>query len=82
MSQLSLWHRALREVVGLSIETDDRALLRQQLYRVRTEADDDNLAGLVIIFPIQEGELWIVHSNAAERINATSLGRATEEGHD
>lgn len=60
---LELWLEALNMPVGLAVQTNDRALLRQQLYRERSEAKNEELARLTIIFPIIEGELWIVHKD-------------------
>lgn len=57
---LDLWLAALKEPQGLCIETDDRALLRQQLYRARTAAKMESLEQLVIIFPLKDTELWLV----------------------
>ena len=50
----SLWTRALSSPVGIAVTTDDRVLLRQQLYRARPN-DDFSLA-----FPEKEDEIWIV----------------------
>lgn len=61
---LALWRKALTSKVGFSIETNDRVLLRQQLYRVRAEAGDPALDEIVILFPIHEDQLWLVRRDA------------------
>lgn len=58
---LSLWHRALLASHGICISSPDRQLLREQLYRVRKEAANEELTTLVIIFPADSTQLWIVH---------------------
>jgi len=63
---LEYWQKALTLETGLAIETDDRVLLRQQLYRARGEAADPELEQLVIIFPMAENKLWIVRKDADE----------------
>ena len=50
----SLWTRALASPIGIVITTNDRVLLRQQLYRARPSED------FSIAFPEKEDELWIV----------------------
>ena len=50
----SLWTKALAAPVGIAIVTNDRQLLRQQLYRERP-SDDFSIA-----FPEKENEVWIV----------------------
>lgn len=57
---LNHWYLALTKPVGLSISTNDRGLLQQQLYRCRAEANDEKLAELSIILPNNQKELWIV----------------------
>ena len=64
---LEYWSKALTLDIGLCIETDDRVLLRQQLYKARVEAGDIELEQLIISFPINENELWIVRKDADER---------------
>lgn len=63
---LECWHAALTQEIALSIKTNDRQLLREQLYRARVAADDPRLADLVIIFPEKADELWIVRKDADE----------------
>ena len=60
---LDLWLQALNLPVGLAIVSNDRALLRQQLYRVRAEVKNIELDRLTIIHPEKEDELWIVHKD-------------------
>ena len=50
----SLWTRALSHPIGIAVTTNDRTLLRQQLYRARPSED------FSIAFPEKEDELWIV----------------------
>jgi DNA-binding phage protein len=61
---LNLWLAALKSQVGISIQTDNRALLRQHLYRARAEAKDPKLDALLIVVPAKEDELWIVRKDA------------------
>lgn len=62
---LSLWHRALGTRVGLCISTNDRQLLRMQLYRARAEAQDPNLDRVVIFFPDPDDQIWLVRKDVA-----------------
>lgn len=48
------------------MSTDDRGLLRQQLYRSRAEMDNPELDFFVIILPEDPSELWIVRRDADE----------------
>lgn len=61
---MKLWEAASKVKVGLAVETDDRKVLQQQLYRARAELGgyDD----IVIVVPATEGELWLVHRGADE----------------
>lgn len=67
---LEYWQAVLQLTVGIALSTDDRQLLRQQLYRARTEAKDLSLEGIVILFPEKEDELWLVRKD----FDATSSG--------
>ena len=62
-SLLELWYDALRSPLGLVLETNDTERLRSELYKVRTAADDPQLAALsILVSPANPtGELWIVH---------------------
>lgn len=62
---LALWRMAEASPLGIRITTDDRDLLRQQLYRARAEAG--GFQDVVIIYPKQEGQLLLVHRDADER---------------
>ena len=64
---LDLWNRALKSEVGISIQTDNRTLLRQHLYRARADSGDPKLDDLVMIMPEQEDEIWLVHKDADSR---------------
>ena len=64
---LDLWHRALKSSVGISIQTDNRVLLRQHLYRARADSGEPSLDSLVMIMPEQEDEIWLVHKDADSR---------------
>ena len=59
-----LWLAALRAETGIAIPTDNRAVLRQHLYRARAEANDPRLDDLVMIMPEKEDEIWLVHKDA------------------
>jgi DNA-binding phage protein len=61
---LELWLAALRAEVGIAIPTDNRALLRQHLYKARAEAKNPELEQIVMIMPEQEDEIWLVHKDA------------------
>lgn len=65
---IELWEQAYEQQFGLCITTDDRRLLQQQLYRARATQGDDRLAGLAVVVPDRDGELWIVHKDANEQI--------------
>lgn len=64
---LELWNRALKAKIGIAISTNDRQLLRMQLYRARTEINNAELEEIVIIFPQKENELWLVKRGADEQ---------------
>lgn len=61
-----IWLSALRSSHGLAISTDDRRLLKQQLYATRKAMDDPRLEKFSIHTPETEGELWIVNREAAD----------------
>lgn len=67
-SPLELWLTAIKSPKGIIIDTNDRTLLRNQLYKVRREAKNPILDIVCIIFPKEpKTELWIVHKNADEK---------------
>lgn len=56
---LELLYAAVHSERGVVIETDDAELLRQKLYRLRSE--DPSFAALsFIISPINKFDLWII----------------------
>jgi hypothetical protein len=59
-----LWMAALKAEVGIAIPTDNRALLRQHLYRARAELNDPSLDDIVMLMPEKETEIWLVHKDA------------------
>ena len=61
---LDLWRKAASVRVGICIETPDRQLLREQLYRARAEHDSNEFAHIVITVPKTENELWLVKKDA------------------
>jgi DNA-binding phage protein len=61
---LDLWLAALRSAKGIAIQNDNRALLRQHLYKARAEANNPDFDAIVIIMPEKEDELWLVHKDA------------------
>jgi hypothetical protein len=61
---LDLWLAALRSKVGISIQTDNRALLRNHLYRARAEAEDPKLDAIIVLLPAKEDEIWLVRKDA------------------
>lgn len=63
---LDLWLKALNSKVGISIQTDNRSLLRQHLYRARAEAKDPKLDFIVMLLPAKEDEIWLVRKDADE----------------
>lgn len=64
---LEYWLLALKSKVGVAIPTDNRAMLRQQLYKARYEAKDPRLDDIVMIIPKKEDEIWLVHRDADSR---------------
>lgn len=61
---LSLWRRAAKAKYGIAISTDDRTLLRQQLYRVRAEAGDEALQEIAMMMSRDGKEVWLVRKGA------------------
>jgi hypothetical protein len=61
---LEFWIQALHSDVGIAIPTDNRALLRQHLYRARAEANRPELDDVVMILPDNESEIWLVRKDA------------------
>jgi hypothetical protein len=64
---LEYWLLALKSEVGIAISTDNRAMLRQQLYKARYDAKDPRLDNLVMVMPEKEDEIWLVHRDADSR---------------
>lgn len=64
---LEYWLLALRSKVGVAIPTNNRALLRQQLYKARYDAKDPRLDDITMIIPEKEDEIWLVHKDADSR---------------
>ena len=59
------WLAALASDVGIAIPTDNRALLRQHLYKARGEMKDPRLDEITMIMPEEpEDEIWLVHRDA------------------
>lgn len=69
-SLLDLWTGALLADVGISIKTNDRRLLQQQLYRERQANGTKEMEDLAICVPAIEGELWILKKTALEKDDA------------
>lgn len=61
---IELWEAALKSKVGIAIPTDNRAVLRNHLYRARAEANNPELDQVVMILPEREDELWLVRKDA------------------
>lgn len=61
MSLLSYWQKAAESPVGISIKTNDRQLLRMQLYRTR--AEKGGFENITIIFPEADDELWLIRDD-------------------
>jgi hypothetical protein len=64
MNLLELWRMAAESKVGIAVETDNRKLLQQHLYRARAEAKDPTLDKIVMLLPEREDELWLVRRDA------------------
>jgi len=69
---LDIWLAALKSQYGIAITTDNRALLRQHLYKARLEANKPELEPLVMVLPEQDDEIWIVH--AEDRAGTNNKG--------
>lgn len=67
MPLLEYWLLALRSKVGIAVPTDNRAMLRQQLYKARYDAKNPALEDIVMIIPEKEDEIWLVHKDADTR---------------
>ena len=53
-----LLYRAVEAEIGVEVETNNRKLLRQRLYKFMK--DDPAFATLSIVFPSDESKLWIL----------------------
>ena len=62
---VDLWLKALHSRDGVVIETDNRMLLRQHLYRARAEANNPELESIVLVLPEQANQIWLVHKHAS-----------------
>lgn len=62
-----LWQAALDAEYGICVETNDRGLLRQQLYRARAEANNPDFEKIEMVLPQKEDELWLVRKDADTR---------------
>jgi hypothetical protein len=61
---IELWESALKSEVGIAIQTDNRNVLRNHLYKARAEANRPELDAVVMILPEREDELWLVRKDA------------------
>jgi hypothetical protein len=61
---IELWQAAVDAEVGIAVETDNRQLLRQHLYRARVEAQNPEYDDIVMILPDNGSEIWLVHKDA------------------
>ena len=57
------WEQAAKQPHGLRIKTNDRGLLRQQLYRARDMYSSGQYALLSIALPQEKDQLWIVRKD-------------------
>lgn len=58
---LELWYAALREDIGVVIETDDPDRCIQKLYAARRQAQDPDLNAISIVrSPTDNFHLWLV----------------------
>jgi len=64
---VDLWQAAVDADWGIAIPTDNRALLRQHLYRARAEAKIPEFEDVVMLLPEDETEIWLVHKDADSR---------------
>jgi len=61
---LEFWEAALKSKVGIAIQTDNRNILRNHLYKARAEANRPDLDEVVMILPEREDEIWLVRKDA------------------
>ena len=61
---LEFWEAALASKVGIAIQTDNRNILRNHLYKARAEANRPDLDEVVMILPEREDEIWLVRKDA------------------
>lgn len=61
-SHIELFQRATTSEYGIAVQTNDRQLLRQQLYKARI--DHGGFEDIVLAFPKREDELWLVKRHA------------------
>lgn len=71
---LEYWYQALREPIGIAIETDAPERLRQLLYQARAKAADPQLSALMLIVPqgANSTEVFIAHRHN-EDLNPSEL---------
>lgn len=60
-----IWNAALKTQFGVVICTNDRRLLRQQLYMCRKAMGDEKLNNFSLHTPETPNELWIVNRETA-----------------
>lgn len=62
-SILELWYQALPEPFGIVVPTNSPERLKAKLYSVRKNANDPQLAELMILTSPgnPDGEIWIAH---------------------
>ncbi len=63
---LALWQRARLAPLGISVSTDDRVLLRQQLYRFRSEHTTEDFKDIIIVFPKANDKVLFMTRRDAE----------------
>lgn len=71
LNLLELLYEALRTERGVVVETDNVELLRQKLYRLRSQ-DPDFAKLSFLTSPINGADLWIVKTEVSD------AGRSTE----
>lgn len=52
---------------GVIVNTNDRTLLKSQLYTARSQSENAALQDIVMIMSEAKDELWLVHRDADER---------------
>lgn len=64
---IDIWYQAQRASIGIAVVTNDVRLLKAQLYRVRTELEDEALAQMSIRTSPDhpQQELWITQPEGA-----------------